>query len=228
MLKFFNSSLGKKCVMAVTGLLLFGFVVAHMLGNLQIFLGQSALNDYAKHLEELEFLLWPARAFLLTVLALHIFVAIRLTAENRAARPVRYAHEGTIKATYASRTMMMSGVIIFLFIVYHLLHFTVRTIEPSYSLLVDSEGRRDVYAMVVLSFQQPLVAISYIVAMATLCFHLSHGLESLFQTLGFKKPSRAATFKVFARVASLVIFIGNSSIPLSIFMGWVKLPGGGL
>lgn len=226
MCDFLKSSIGRKYVMAVTGFLLFGFVVVHMLGNLQIFLGPDALNDYAKHLADLPMLLWPARIFLLIVLVLHIATAVSLGSGNRAARPVGYVKDATIRATYASRTMMMSGVIIFLFIVYHLLHFTFGKVQPQFFEHLDAKGREDVYAMVVLGFRNLYVSASYIIAMAALCLHLSHGLQSLFQSLGLREESCGRNLRNFSRATALLIFAGNSSIPAAAFLGLLKLPGG--
>jgi len=222
-----KSSIGRKQVMAVTGLILFGFVVVHMLGNLQIFLGQDALNDYAKHLEELPFLLWPARGILLVTLITHMFVSISLARENRAARPVRYDRYNTIQASYASRTMVISGILIFLFIVYHLLHFTFGRIQPQFFEQLDAKGREDTYAMVVHGFQNIYVSGSYILAMSVLCFHLSHGLQSLFQSLGLRSESAGPLLRKAAVAVSLLIFIGNSSIPVCVLLGFLQMPGGG-
>ena len=224
---FLTSSVGRKYVMAVTGIFLFGFVVVHMLGNLQIYLGQDALNDYAKHLEELPYLLWPARIFLLITLVIHIFVAFSLAIENRAARPVRYAKQGTVQASYASRTMVMSGVIIFLFIVYHLLHFTWGKIQPQFFEQLDAKGREDLYGMVVHGFGNVYISAFYIFAMGVLCFHLSHGLESLFQSLGLRSKSMEPLLRKIAITLALFVFIGNCSIPVSVLLGFIKMPGGG-
>ena len=212
--------------MAVTGILLFGFVVVHMLGNLQIFLGADALNDYAKHLAELPWLLWPARTVLLTALVTHIAVAASLGNENRKARPVGYVKDATIRASYASRTMMMSGVIIFLFIVYHLAHFTFGKVQPQFFEHLDSKGREDVYSMVVLGYRNAFVSVSYVAAMAVLCLHLSHGLQSLFQSLGLRDEKCGPWLKKFALAASLLILLGNCSIPAAAYFGLLKIPGG--
>ena len=226
MFNYLKSSIGRKQIMAVTGLLLFGFVVAHMLGNLQIYLGQDALNDYAKHLEELPLLLWPARVILLTTLIVHIFVSMSLAAENRAARPVRYQVYGTVHASYASRTMVVSGILIFIFIGYHLLHFTFGQVQPQFFEHLDAKGREDVYGMVVHGFQNIYVSASYVFAMAVLCLHLSHGLQSLFQSLGLRSRAAAPFLSTMSAAVSLLIFIGNSSIPVSVLLGLVKMPGG--
>ncbi len=221
-----KSSIDKKVVMAVTGLMLLGFVIIHMLGNLQVFLGQDQLNAYAQHLEEMPFLLWPARAILLLALIAHMGTAIKLAIENKNARPVRYSHEDTVQASYASRTMVMSGLIIFAFIVFHLLHFTFDKIHPEFCGLLDSKGRDDVYSMVVLSFRDPLISGTYIFAMAVLCFHLSHGVSSLFQSLGLNDERFRKKIKWLGNIVALVIFLGNSSMPLAALLKILQLPKG--
>ncbi len=217
-----KSSVGKKAVMAVTGVFLFGFVIAHMLGNLQIFLGQDALNEYAEHLEELPFLLWPARVFLLTTLIIHMATGIVLAIENKKARPIPYIQKATVQASAASRTMVMSGLIIFAFIVYHLLHFTWGVTNPEFFHLVDSKGREDVYSMVILSFQNISISAAYLFAMAVLCFHLGHGLPALFQSLGFNNEKWMPKFELSGKAAALLIFIGNSSVPLAALLHFLK------
>ncbi len=222
-----KSSIGRKAITAITGLILFGFVVVHMLGNLQIFLGQDALNSYAEHLEELVFLLWPARIFLLITVLVHIGVSLGLALENKKARPVPYAKKDTVQASLASRTMVLTGLIILLFIVYHLLHFTFGVTNPEFAHLVDLKGRDDVYSMVVLSFQNYWISGTYVLAMFFLCVHLSHGLASFPQSLGLNNEKLMPIFKIAARVLALAIFVGNSSIPLAILLGIVKLPQAG-
>jgi len=214
-------------VMAVTGIFLFGFVIAHMLGNLQIFLGQNALNSYAAKLQHLPELLWPARIFLLLTLIVHIWTAIQLTAENRKARPVKYAYKDTVQASYASRTMMVSGVIVALFIVYHLLHYTFKVTNPEFSHLTDAQGRHDVFSMVVLSFQNVWISLVYILAMILLSAHLSHGVSSLFQSLGFNHAKYQPIIAWSGKITAIIIFVGNSSIPAAVLMNWVRLPGKG-
>jgi succinate dehydrogenase / fumarate reductase cytochrome b subunit len=211
--------------MSVTGAILLAFVIVHMLGNLQIFLGQKALNDYAQHLQELPCLLWPARIILLITLILHLWLAFQLTLENRAARPKNYLQKRAVQATIASKTMMPTGLVILAFIVYHLLHFTLGKTNPEFYHLTDSLGRHDVYSMVVHSFQVPVISISYVVAMFFLCIHLSHGFSSFPQSLGFD-TRKCDGIKTAARVVSLLIFIGNCSIPAAILMGWITLPPG--
>ena len=222
-----QSSIQKKAVMAVTGLFLLGFVIVHMLGNLQIFLGQDQLNGYAEHLEELPFLLWPARVFLLTTLTVHMLTAFCLALENKNARPVRYMHEATVQASYASRTMVMSGLIIFAFIIFHLLHFTFGKIHPEFCHLQDSKGRDDTYSMVILSFRDFRITAAYIFAMAVLCLHLSHGASSICQSLGFNNEKWRGNIKLTGNALAGLIFIGNSSIALASLLGFLQLPKGG-
>lgn len=224
-LAYLTSSIGRKAVMAVTGVILFGFVLVHLLGNLQIFLGPDALNSYAEHLLSLPALLWPARAVLLLSLVLHMITAVSLSIENRIARPVGYRVQKAVASSFASRTMVMTGVITFAFIVYHLLHFTFETAHPQFCELHDAHGREDVYSMVVLSFREPAIAISYVLAMLVLCLHLSHGVQSLFQSLGLSNENSRRFFQRVARLSALAIFAGNTSIVASAYFGLLKLPG---
>ena len=209
----FTSSLGKKFIMAVTGMALFLFVALHLVGNLQVFLGPEAINRYGNLLQTNTEILWPARIILLILVALHIWSAIKLSAENRAARPQPYAHHEVVAASYASRTMLMSGLIIAAFIIYHLLHFTVQVqainltgkdfTSPSFH---DAEGRHDVFAMMVLGFRSPYVSAFYIIAMFLLFLHLSHGLSAMFQSLGWKSPAYAPWIAWFAASCLVVDF----------------------
>ncbi len=227
--KLFTSSLGRKFLMALTGLLLFGFVVGHLLGNLQIFLGAEAINAYGHFLQSKPGLVWSARLGLLAVVGVHIWAAITLARENRAARPVQYAQWNPTVASYASRTMVMSGLIIAAFIVYHLLHFTVKApvnftgkdFNDMHTVLHGTQVH-DVYGMMVAGFQQPLVAGFYLVAMALLCLHLSHGLSAMFQSLGLKNQVYGPVIDMFAKAAAGVIFLGYASIPLAVLTGFVK------
>ena len=222
-----KSSVGKKVVMAVTGVFLSLFVIAHLLGNLQIFLGPEALNEYAEHLEELPFLLWPARVILLSALALHVVTALCLAVENKKARPIPYGYQNTVQASYASRTMVASGFIVLAFILYHLLHFTFGVTHPQFSRLRDPKGLEDVYSMVVLSFRDWKVSLSYVAAMALLAFHLSHGFSSLFQSLGLNNDAWKNKLEKGGVLAAFLIFLGYSSIPLAALLGWVKPLQGG-
>src|SRR3989338_1130503 len=226
MLALLKASVGKKAVVAVTGALLYLFVIAHTLGNLQIFIGQEWLNAYAQHLKDWPFVLWPARAGLLAALVLHVAVSINLAAENRRARPIAYAKKRFVKASLASRTMIFSGLLIFAFIVYHLLHYTFHVTHPQYSGLIDAKGRHDVYSMVVLSFRELPVSAGYIAAMAALALHVGHGGQSLFQSLGFNDEKRLPLLEQASVAMGWIFFIGNASIPVAAWAGWIMLPPG--
>lgn len=223
---FSRTSIGKKMVMAITGVILLTFVIAHMLGNLQIFLGQKALNDYAQHLKELPFLLWPARFVLLGALLMHLWLAFQLTLENRRAKARGYAVHRNVSATFASKTMMLTGLVILAFIIYHLMHFTFGQTNPDLFHQVDSLGRHDVYSMVVRSYQNIYISSAYLVAMFILCVHLSHGIVSFPQSLGLDTRKCQPGLKITARVVAWLIFVGNSSIPVAVLTGYLTLPAG--
>ncbi len=222
----FSSSIGKKLIMAITGLLLLGFVVSHLLGNLQIFLGQDAFNAYAKFLKSIPEVLWPARIALLGFLVLHLAMAFQLRSTNKAARPVGYRHRSTIQATAASLYMVESGMVIFIFILIHLLQFTFIAFEPDLAHLVDPLGRHDVYSMVVHSFRNPYYAWSYVVAMLALGFHLSHGISSAIHTLGFTHGYLTPRLRAGGRALAYALALGYISIPVSVQLGLLRLPKG--
>ena len=212
-----GSSVGKKLVMAATGVVLFGFVIVHMAGNMQVYLGPEALNHYSVFLRR--FLhgggLWIARFTLLAAVALHVWAATVLTIENRSARPVQYRMRRTVESTYASRTMMWSGPILALFVIYHILHFTTGTVHGSFK-----DG--DVYHNVVAGFRVVPVSIFYIVAMLALGLHLYHGVWSMLQTLGLSHPRWNRLRFGFSTLMTLVVVIGNISIPVAVMTGLVR------
>ena len=221
--RIFRSSIGKKYIMAVTGLLLFGFVVIHMLGNLQVFIGKTAINDYAEFLKSRPVFLWTARGGLLIIALLHIVSAIQLSIENKAARPIAYEKKEPSGASFASQAILFSGLIVLAFIVYHLLHFTIGTINPDFLLFKEAgTNRHDVYRMVIEGFSNVWVSVFYVISMGLLCLHLSHGLSSMFQSLGLKNRAYIALIDRFAKISAIVIFIGNSIIPLAVLAGIVK------
>jgi succinate dehydrogenase / fumarate reductase cytochrome b subunit len=219
----FGSSVGKKFIMAVSGLALFLFVVGHLAGNLQVFLGWDEINRYGDFLQTNLEIIWPARIGLLVMVSLHIWSAIKLHSENKAARPRRYAKDVVVAASYASRTMIWSGLIVLAFIIYHLLHFTlvveaINFTGRDFETLRDAKMRHDIFAMMVLGFEHPVVAIGYMVAMSLLCLHLSHGLSAMFQSLGWKTPAYAPLIDCGARAVAWLIFLGYISIPFSILI----------
>lgn len=225
--RLFNSSLGKKYIMAGSGFALFLFVIAHLAGNLQIFLGPEAINRYGHFLQTNMEIVWPARIGLLVLIGLHIWSAIRLSAENKAARPVAYGNYNPTVASYASRTMLMSGLIIFCFIVYHLLHFTVQVQSinftgQSFVSLEDPEHRHDIYRMMVLGFRNVGVSLFYIIGIGLLSLHLSHGVSAMFQSLGWRRTPYRQMLDRISVFVSVLIFVGYVSIPISILFGLVK------
>jgi succinate dehydrogenase / fumarate reductase cytochrome b subunit len=222
LLRLWRSSLGKKYVMAITGLGLWIFVIVHMLGNLQIFLGPERINAYAGLLKANPALLWSARAGLLFIAILHVTAATQLVVANRRARPVEYKFKKPVASTFANRTMWVSGTVLLAFILFHLAHFTFGLVNPDFLRLEDSDGRHDVYGMMIRGFSNPLVSAFYIISMGLLLSHLSHGVSSLFQSLGLRSKKTFGFFDKLAKVTALALFIGNSMIPLAILLGWVR------
>ena len=214
-LTFYSSSIGKKVVMAITGLVLFGYVIGHVLGNLQVFMGASQLNEYAAMLKANAALLWGVRIVLLVSVILHIVAAVQLTRMNWRSRPDGYYYKDVIQADYAARTMRWSGVIIAVFVIYHLLHLTTGTVHPQFDA-------HDVYRNVIIGFRVWPVALFYIIAMVALAFHLWHGIWSMFQTLGLVNPKSDKIIHRLAAIATLAIAIGFISIPMAVLAGLIS------
>ncbi len=211
-------------IVAVTGLILILFVIGHLVGNLQIFLGPEWINGYAQHLRDLGPLLWLTRIALFLTVLIHIYYTIRLAIENRRARPQRYRRKDTVKATLTSRSMVWSGVILLAFIIFHILHFTIRATDPRFSTLpLDPLKHYDVYSMMVLGFSYPLISAFYIFSMFLLALHLSHGSSSFFQSLGLNNQNLTARLAWAGRVFAWLLFVGYSSIPAAVLLGLVKL-----
>jgi succinate dehydrogenase / fumarate reductase cytochrome b subunit len=221
--KFFQSSIGRKILMAITGFVLVGFVTGHLIGNLQVFLEPVKINTYAHFLESLGELLWLVRAFLLICLVVHIWVALRLTLENRAARPVPYAVDHVNRATLASRVMGRTGIVVLAFIIYHLVDFSFRLQHPEWSdrtfRLPDGTMVRDVHAMIIHGFSRMGVSVFYIIAIGLLSYHLSHGLVSMFQSIGWKNERWTRGLGRFAVIYCWLYFLLNAAIPLSVLAG---------
>ncbi len=216
-LRFWQTTVGKKAVMAITGVILFGFVVGHLLGNLQIFLPPEHINHYAATLRSLPALLWGARITLLISVGLHIWSSWQLWLLQREARPIGYVKKTNLNSTYASRTMMWSGPIILAFVIFHLLHLTFGTIHPGGPF-----DEHNVYNNVVTGFQVWPVSLFYIIAMIMLCYHLYHGLWSMFQTLGFSHPVYTPWLRALAKIVAILIAVGNISIPVAVLAGFIK------
>ena len=222
-----TSSIGMKIVMAVTGAGLVLFLIGHLLGNLEIFAGQEALNAYAKRLRFLPPLLWVIRIGLATCVVLHIAAAVRLSVLNRAARPVGYARKQNVTTGWGAGTMLLTGILLFFFVGYHLMHFTFQTTNPEYRQMDDALGRHDVYRMVGNAFRRAPVAAVYVVAMLFLGLHVSHGVASVFQSLGMTHPRYSKTWHRLGPVFAAIVVVGFVSIPLSVLLGLIKPPDGG-
>jgi succinate dehydrogenase / fumarate reductase cytochrome b subunit len=216
-LRFWQTTVGKKAIMAVTGFMLFGFVVSHLLGNLQIYLPPEKINHYSAALKALPALLWSVRITLLIAVGLHIWSSYKLWILQREARPIKYIKKANLNSTYASRTMLWSGPIILAFLIFHLLHFTFGTVHPGGSF-----DEHNVYNNVVTGFQVWPVSLFYIVAMIMLCYHLYHGLWSMFQSLGFSHPVYTPWLKGLAKIVAILIAVGNISIPVAVLVGFIK------
>ncbi|THJ18478.1 MAG: succinate dehydrogenase cytochrome b subunit [Nitrospira sp. CG24B] len=218
----FQSSVGRKVVMALSGLGLVLYVIIHMLGNLQVFEGSHALNGYAAMLRDMPIFLWTARIGLLSLAVLHIVLAIQLTLRNRRARPVSYAVREYRQASFASRTMAASGLVLLLFILFHLLHLTAGVIDPSSADRLDTEGHRDVYGKIVHAFQNPFIVACYLTGQLGLGLHLNHAVTSSLQTLGLEHAAFNRLFKVAGPTVALLVVLGNVAIILAIFLGIVR------
>jgi succinate dehydrogenase / fumarate reductase, cytochrome b subunit len=216
-LRFWRTTVGKKAVMAVTGVILFGFVAGHLLGNLQVFEGPEKLNRYAALLKSLPALLWGTRIVLLTSVILHIWSSFQLWLLQREARPIGYVKKVNLNSTYASRTMQWSGPIILAFVIWHLLQFTFGAVHPGAPF-----DEHNVYNNVVLGFQVWPVALFYIIAMLMLCYHLYHGLWSMFQSLGFSHPAYTPVLRTLAKVVAILLAVGYVSIPVAVLAGFIK------
>jgi succinate dehydrogenase / fumarate reductase cytochrome b subunit len=236
-MNLFRSTIGRKFLMAVTGLILIGFVIGHLVGNLQVFAGPDALNGYSHFLQSLGPTLWVARIGLLVAVAIHIWAATVLTLENHAAREVAYSVKHTIRATLASRTMRWSGYIVLAFILYHLAHFTLGIAQsntfkgafPEYTMAHDYLAMgfltvkagtpvADVHSMVILGFQNVIVSIFYMIAVGLLSVHLLHGADSMFQTFGWRSSRWSGALRKVCIAFAALYFLGNLAIPGAVLL----------
>ena len=235
----FCSSIGRKILMAVTGVILIGFVTGHLVGNLQIFQAPDHINGYGQFLHGLGPLLWIARLGIIASVAIHVWAATVLTLENKRARGGDYGFKHTIQATLSSRTMRMTGYVVLAFLIYHLAHFTLGAAQsatfkenlPHYTMqedyrvagfIVVKAGTTDVfdiYNMVILGFQNKVVALFYVIAVGLLSFHLLHGFDSLFQTFGLRNGKWSGVLHKIALLFCVIYFLGNLAIPGAVLMG---------
>ena len=213
-----TSSVGRKVLMAVSGFFLLGFIVAHLIGNSTIFLGSGWLNAYAEHLHELGPFVWIFRAFMFLMLSVHILFAVILTLENWGANPGKYAVSKKLKVSFASKTMIWTGLLLLTFIVGHLLQFTVR-ITPDIVLAADEVGRFDVFTMVVSSLRITMIAALYIIAMIVLFLHTSHGIQSFLQSLGLSNDKLQPRYTLAGKLISTLFLVGFGAIPVLILTG---------
>ena len=239
--KLFRSSIGKKILVAVSGLGMGLFLLAHMSGNLLMFAGPDAINEYAAGMRRLfsfgEFplALWGARFGLLAFFLMHVSLTLVLAYENKKARPVSYQYQGSVQLTFASRTMIITGALVLFFIIYHLLHFTMGDVHSQYFNIRDHLGRHNVYEMLIRNFRHkteflgvrwPFITLSYLGALGILGLHLHHGIASLFQTLSaVRSQTNYAFFRKLSAGIVLIIIGGFSSVPLAILVGILKLAG---
>jgi succinate dehydrogenase cytochrome b subunit len=217
-MRLFSDSIGRKAVMAVTGLLMVLFVVMHLLGNLSIFAGPNGINAYAEKLHSLGPVVWIFRIVMGVAVVLHVILSIQIALENSAAKPLQYAVKRSLRATFASKNMIWTGVLVGAFIGYHLLHFTFR-VTPGLVLGEDASGRFDVFTMTVSALRSVPAAVVYLVAMVALFLHLSHGIQSTFQTLSLSNDKLLPTYERFGKVASAFFLIGYGAIPVLILAG---------
>lgn len=237
-----RSTVGAKAIVALTGLIAVLFVIGHLSGNLLLWQGRDAMNGYAQFLKSKAVLLWAVRLFLLAAFVLHVWLAIRLSLRNRRARPVRYVHEDTVQASWASRHMLLTGLGVLFFVIFHVAHYTWHVIEPA--RVVDAQGvvhsvpygdlrelyfengqwkdRPDVYSMVYYGFQNSAIVVLYVVCMVFLTLHLSHGIGSLFQSLGLNSGRSRPVLAQLGLVVAILIGAGNIALPLSVYFGAVK------
>jgi succinate dehydrogenase / fumarate reductase cytochrome b subunit len=221
-MRLFSDSIGRKAVMAVTGLLMVLFVIGHLLGNLSIFAGPDGINAYAQKLHELPVVVWATRIVMGAAVLIHLVLSIQITMENSTAKPEKYAVSRSLRATFASKNMIWTGVILGAFVVYHLLQFTFR-VTPGLTLGTDTLNRFDVYTMVVTALGKTLQAAIYVLAMVALFLHLSHGIQSTFQTLGVSNAFLLPRYGMAGKVLSGFFLIGYGAIPVLIVVGLLAI-----
>jgi succinate dehydrogenase / fumarate reductase, cytochrome b subunit len=232
-----QSTVGMKAIVAITGLALIGFVIGHMVGHLKMFAGQTDYNKYAHFLKSTGPLLWIARGGLLLIFVLHVLFTIRLVKRSKAARPVPYHYSQTIQASAASRFMFYAGLAMLAFVIFHLVHFTMGRVlgiqalnretgvieQVNYLDVVDADGLHDVYSLMVDAFRNPVLSGLYLAALFFLYLHLSHGISSMFQTLGLNTPRTQGFYKVAGQALAVLICLGYASVVVAIWVGKVPV-----
>ena len=221
LLNLLNTSIGRKLVVAVSGIFLLLFVVGHTLGNLTIYIGPSALNNYAHWLQQSP-MLWLVRLGMLAIVLIHIWLGIKVTLENRSARRIAYQAGTSLWRRLFDQRMLISGLFTFIFIVAHIAHLTLGTAADASFYRIDERGFVDVYARLVNAFQNPAIAWSYIAAMLLVGIHLKHSVRALFQTTGFFHDNYFSLFEQLSWLIVLFVVIGLCSIPLAVQFGWLN------
>jgi succinate dehydrogenase / fumarate reductase cytochrome b subunit len=220
---FLSSTVGRKILMAVTGFMLVGFLCIHLFGNSLIYLGW--INAYGERLHSMPAVVWAFRLVMLLVFAIHIYFGITLTLENNAARPQQYAVKKELRANFAGKTMIWTGLLVAAFVVYHILHFTMRVTNPDISSGVDLVGRLDVFKMIVFSFKNVLISGAYIAALFALMLHIFHGIQSFIQTFGLNSDCSIPVIEKAGRGIAIIMFLGYASIPVVIILGILSYKG---
>ncbi len=218
-----QSSVGRKIIMAVTGIVLVAFVCVHLLGNSSIFVGADAINAYAQKLHSLGPFVWVFRLVMLGAFAIHIIFGIQLTLENKAATPDKNVQVRRLKTGFGAETMIVSGLVLLAFVIYHLLHFTVRVTNPEIYVPLGDHGMVDVFFMMVKGFSSTLPVLIYLIGMGFLFLHVGHGFQSLFQTLGLSNDKSLPVMGLLSKLVAVVLLLGYISIPLLIVFGCVKI-----
>lgn len=218
-----QSSVGRKIIMAVTGFVLVAFVCVHLLGNSSLFVGADAINAYAQKLHSLGPFVWVFRLVMLAAFAIHIIFGIQLTLENKAATPEKNVQVKRLKTSFGAETMVVSGLVLLAFVIYHLLHFTVRVTNPEIYVPLGDSGMVDVFFMVVKGFSSALPVLIYLIGMGFLFLHVGHGFQSLFQTIGLSNDKSLPAMTFISKIVAVVLLLGYISIPLLIVSGCIKI-----
>jgi len=220
---FWSSTIGLKVAMAVSGLVLVGFVLQHMVGNLQVFAGRDVYNAYAEFMQGLGAIKWGARFFLLGMLVVHVGAAVALTKRNLGARPQRYAGLKSQRTSPYAKTMAYTGAVVLAFIAYHLAHFTLGAVHTEHFGALDAQGRHDVYTNFVLSFQNPVIMVTYLVSTIAVAAHLAHATSSMFRTLGLSTGRLKQPIAMVGPAVGIAVALGNTAMPLACMMGIITV-----
>ena len=212
-MSFLKSTVGKKLLMAISGLFMLAFLIAHMLGNMAFHLGPEAINSYARHLDSLAPLIWMQRIVLIAFLILHVWLGISFSLENYRSKTANYSVSKNLRSTLASRTMIYSGLVILGFALYHLLHFTFQITNPEVYQFTDPTGHQDIYKMAGLSFTSPLISFVSLIGLCAVLLHVWHGVGSFLQTLGWNNDKTQPLVEQGSHALALILFLAYLSIP---------------